>query len=103
MGGELVHVRPYLRDQDLRGPAIYSWYAIQELNLLGERGAFPRSISMLNLPSDGLLKIVDVSQYPANHEAMLSGESSFQCFLQSWDLRAEAAPSQLTLPVSRDR
>ena len=95
MGGKLVHVRPYLRDQDLCRPAIYSRDGVKELYLLGERGAFPRSISMLNLPSDGLLKIVDVSQYPANHEAMLSGESSFQCFLQSWDLRAEAARSQL--------
>ncbi len=52
MGGELVHVRPYLRDQDLRCPAVYSWYGVKELYLLGERGAFPRSISMLNSAMD---------------------------------------------------
>jgi hypothetical protein len=45
--------------------------------------------------SDGLVKVVDVSQHPTDHEAMMSGESSFQCFPQSRDLRAKAAPSQL--------
>ena len=29
MGGELVHVRPYLGDQDLRCPAVYSWYGVR--------------------------------------------------------------------------
>jgi len=53
-------IRPYLRDQDLRRPTIYSRDGAKELYLLGERGAFPRSISMLNLESDGLIKVVDV-------------------------------------------
>src|SRR3712207_9064202 len=41
MGGELAHVRPHLRDQDLGRPAVYSWDGIQELNFLGERGDHP--------------------------------------------------------------
>ncbi len=93
MGGELAHLRPYLRDQDLRRPAVYSWYGIQELNFLGERGDHPLYLD--TQLGDGLVKVVDVSQHPADHEAMVSGESSFQCFPQSRDLRAKAAPSQL--------
>ena len=93
MGGELAHVRPYLGDQDLRCPAVYPWDGVKELYLLGERGDHPLYLDAQL--SDGLVKVVDVSQHPADHEAMVSRESSFQCFLQSWDLRAEAAPSQL--------
>src|SRR5829696_4796749 len=93
MGGELAHVCPYLRDQDLRRPAVYSWYGIQELNFLGERGDHPLYLD--TQLGNGLVKVVDVSQNPADHEAMVSGESSFQCFPQSRDLRAKAAPSQL--------
>src|SRR5215218_6963194 len=58
-----------------------------------EKGAITRSIHAQL--SNGLVKVVDVSQHPANHEAMVSGESPFQCFPQSRDLRAKAAPSQL--------
>ena len=86
MGGELVHVRPYLRDQDLRRPAVYSWYGVKELYLLGERGDHP--LYLHAQLSDGLVKVVDVSQHPANHEAMVSGESSFYGFPKSRDLRA---------------
>src|SRR3712207_5651011 len=93
MGGKLVHVRPNLRDQDLCRPAIYSWYGVKELYLLGERGDHPLYLDAQL--SAGLVKAVDVSQHPADHEAMVSGESSFQGFLQGWYLRAKAAPSQL--------
>ena len=93
MGRELVHVRPYLRDQDLCRPAIYSRDGVKELYLLGERGDHPLYLEAQL--SDRLVKVVDVSQNPADHEAMVSGESSFQCFPQSRDLRAKAAPSQL--------
>src|SRR3712207_5443659 len=93
MGGKLIHVRPNLRDQDFCRPAIYSRDGVKELYLLGERGDHPLYLDAQL--SDGLVKVVDVSQYPADHEAMVSGESSFQCFLQSWYLRAKAAPSQL--------
>jgi hypothetical protein len=93
MGGELAHVRLYLRDQDLRRPAVYPWDGVKELYLLGERGDYPLYLDAQL--GDGLVKVVDVSQHPANHEAMVSGESPFQCFSQSRDLRAKAAPSQL--------
>jgi hypothetical protein len=52
MGGELVHVRPYLGDQDLRCPAVYPWDGVKELYLLRERGDLTRSISMLNSAMD---------------------------------------------------
>ena len=93
MGGELVHVRPYLRDQDPRCPAVYSWDGVKELYLLRKRGDHP--LYLHAQLGDGLLKVIDVSQHPANHEAMVSGEPSFQCFPKSRDLRAKAAPSQL--------
>src|SRR5215210_5299828 len=93
MGGELAHVRPYLRDQDLRCPAVYPWEGVKELYLLRERG--DHLLYLHAQLSNGLLKVVDVSQHPANHEAVVSAESPFQCFPQSRDLRAKAAPSQL--------
>ena len=58
MGGELAHVRPYLRDQDLRRPAVYSWYGIQELNFLGERGDHPLYLDAQL--SDGLVEVVEM-------------------------------------------
>jgi hypothetical protein len=93
MDGELAHVRPYLGDQDLRCPAVDPWDGVKELYLLRERGDHP--LYLHARLSNGLLKVVDVSQHPANHEAMVSAESPFQCFPQSRDLRAKAAPSQL--------
>src|SRR3712207_1364024 len=93
MGRESAHVRPYLRDQDLRRPVAYSWHGIQELNFLGERGDHPLYLEAQL--GDGLVKVVDVSQHPPDHKAMMSAESSFQCFPQTRDLRAKAAPSQL--------
>ena len=98
MGGELAHVCPYLRDQDLRDqdlrrPAVYPWDGVKELYLLRERGDHPLYLDAQL--SNGLLKVVDVSQHPADHEAMVSAESPFQCFPKSRDLRAKAASSQL--------
>src|SRR5215212_10002020 len=93
IGGELAHVHPYLGDQDLRCPAVYPWDGVKEFYLLRERGDHPLYIDAQL--SNGLLKVVDVSQHPASHEAMVSGESPFQCSPQSRDLRAKAAPSQL--------
>ena len=58
MGGKLLHVRPYLGDQNLRRPAVYSWYGIQELNLLGERGDHPLYLG--TQLTDGLVEVVDV-------------------------------------------
>jgi hypothetical protein len=60
-----------------------------------EKGAHSPTLSRGSTQSDGLVKVVDVSQHPADHEAMVSGGPSFQCFAQSRDLRAKAAPSQL--------
>jgi hypothetical protein len=60
-----------------------------------EKGAHSPTLSRGSTQSDGLVKVVDVSQHPADHEAMVSGGPSFQCFPQSRDLRAKAAPSQL--------
>src|ERR687896_2726328 len=93
MGGELVHVRPYLRDQDLRRPAIYSWYGVKELYLLGERGDHPLYLDAKLC--NRLIEVVDVSQHLADHETMVSGEPPFQCFPKSRDLRAYLPPSQL--------
>jgi hypothetical protein len=59
MGGELVHVRPYLRDQDLRRPAVYSWYGVKELYLPRERGDHPLYLEAQL--SDRLVKVIDVS------------------------------------------
>src|SRR5215212_7309405 len=111
MGGELAHVCPYLRDQDLRDqdlrdqdlrrPAVYSWYGIQELNFLAERGDHPLYLD--TQLGDGLVKVVDVSQNPADHEAMVSGESSFQCFPQRAGIFERRRPRANSASISRDR
>jgi hypothetical protein len=47
MGGKLIHLRPDLRDQHLGHPTVHARYGVEEFDLIGERGAFPRSISAL--------------------------------------------------------
>src|SRR4051794_9768057 len=69
-------------------------YALQELNLLGERGEV-HPLYLGTQLTNGLIQVVDVGENPSDHEGMMGGESSLQCFPQSRYLRAQPPPSQL--------
>src|SRR5215217_205555 len=93
MGGKAAHVHPDLCDQNLRRPTVYSRDGVKELHFIGERGDHPLYLS--TQLTDGLIEVVDVREYPADHECMVSRETALQGLLERRYLRAQSPPSKL--------
>jgi len=93
VGGEPVHVRPTLSDQDLRGPPVDPGDGVKEDYLGGERG--DHLLDLGRQPLDGLLQVVDVGQDLPGQKSVMGPEASLQGLLEGRELLPEQALGQV--------